>query len=240
MKLRLAWFYPDLMSLYGDRGNITALKYRCEKRDIKLEIKKISINDKFNSDDYDLAFLGGGQDKQQLIVADDLQKNKEELFKFYDDNKTMLAICGGYQLLGEYFKTKKGQIIKGLGIFNIHTIAEEKRMIGDMMIYCDFLNKEIVGFENHSGRTYLGEKAKPLGKVLKGFGNNGKDKKEGVIDKNFIGTYLHGPLLPKNPVLTDYFIKKSLENKYKKSIKLIKINNDLEDQAREFIINNKF
>jgi len=236
MKLTLGWFYPKLMNLYGDRGNIIALAYRCRKRNIELEIENINIGNKIDLNKFDLLFFGGGQDKEQIMVAEDLKKYQNDLRNFYNQNRPMLAICGGYQLMGAYFLTSEGRKIHGLGILDFFTRACEKRMIGNIAIKCSFLDNDIlVGFENHSGKTFLTNNQESLGQVIKGFGNNGVDKNEGIKSKNFIGTYLHGPILPKNPELADWFIQTALEIKYNKKIKLEAIDDNLEQKAKNYI-----
>lgn len=238
MKIILGWLYPNLMNLYGDRGNIIALEYRCKKRGIDFEVKNIEIGQKIDFTKIDLLFFGGGQDKEQLFVAKDLLERGKHISNFYNDQKPMLAICGGYQLLGKYFLTKDNEKILGLGLLDFYTKGGDTRMIGNIVIESNDLKiSKIIGFENHSGKTYLGNGTKSFGSVIKGYGNNGEDKKEGVISNNFIGTYMHGPLLPKNPQLTDWFIKTSLENKYKKQINLTIINDNFEQKARNYMYN---
>lgn len=244
INLRLAWLYSKTMNLYGDRGNILVLKKRAEWRGIGFDVIPMEIGDKFISDEFDMAFFGGGQDKEQFEVAKDLQTKKEELIKFFNQRKVMLAVCGGYQLLGKYFKTKNKEKIDGIGIFDVYTIGSDKRMIGDVKLNCGWLGEKVVGFENHSGKTYFGERKtnndqKEFGKVVSGYGNNAEDKTEGVKCNNFIGTYLHGPILPKNPKLADWMVETALEIKYKDKIKLKKTNDDLENKARKFVIDNK-
>jgi len=241
MKIILGWLYSKSMNLYGDRGNIIALSYRCKKRNIDFEIINIEIGEKNDLTEIDMLFFGGGQDKEQILVARDLLLRKKQIECFYNEQKPMLAVCGGYQLLGKYFLTKNYKKIEGLGLLDFYTVGGDKRMIGDIIVESDKLNIfKIVGFENHSGKTYLGSNVLALANVLKGFGNNGEDGKEGVTSNNFIGTYMHGPLLPKNSELTDWFIQKTLEQKYKKTIELDKINDNLEYMARDFIIKNKY
>ncbi len=231
MKLTIGWLYSKTMNLYGDRGNIIALVYRAKKRNIAVEVKEFEVDQKLDLSNIDLLFFGGGQDKEQFVVASDLQTKKTQIQKFYDQNKPMLAICGGYQLLGKYFKTKEGKIIKGIDILNLYTVGSDKRMIGNVEIKTNFLVNNLTGFENHSGKTFLTNLKETLGKVVRGFGNNGSDGLEGIKSNNFIGTYLHGPILPKNPELADWLIEKALEIKYNKPIKLIKLDDALENKA---------
>jgi len=244
MKLTIGWLYPDLMNTYGDRGNIIALTYRARKRNINVMIKRISLNNSPKEiDDCDLLFMGGAQDKQQEIVNNDLLKNKGKFLKEkIDDGAPGLYVCGAYQFLGKYYLTADSLKIIGLGIFDLYTKnpgLNYKRCIGDIIVKSDFLGGSfLVGFENHGGRTYLGKNILPFGKVLKGYGNNGEDKTEGAIYKNSIGTYLHGPILPKNPELTDWLIKKALEKKYQKKIVLKKIDNEIEKLAKNRFVGN--
>ncbi len=239
MKLVIAWLYPNLMNTYGDRGNIICLKKRCEWRNIQTEIKELNIGfDKKLLDQADILFMGGAQDKQQRIVEKDLRNKRNNLVEILKNNTPGLFICGAYQLFGNYYKDSSGLTIKGLEILNIHTESNRhKRMIGNILIKTDFNsgNKMIIGFENHGGETYLEKNVKPFGKVIKGYGNNGVDKYEGVLYNNWIFTYMHGPLLPKNPEIADFLIKCALEKKYNTNILLSKLDEELEKKARETI-----
>lgn len=213
MTLTIGYLYPDLMNIYGDTGNIIALKKRAEWRGIKVKIKEISLKEKVKKGECDLIFFGGGQDQQQSLVASDLESSgKGKVIKQeVERGVPLLAICGGYQLLGEYYKPHKGPKLQGVGLFPAYTVAGDKRMIGNITVTCNLLPATyLVGFENHSGQTYLKKNAMPLGLVLSGFGNNGGDKSEGCIYKNAIGCYMHGSLLPKNPNLADWLLQKAL------------------------------
>ena len=210
MKLRIAHLYPDLLNLYGDIGNITTVTKRCQWRGIEVETDQIYGNEKIHFTDYDLVFLGGGSDREQLLVRDKLISMKSEITAYVNDGGVLVAVCGGYQLLGSYYKLKN-ETIEGLEILNIQTEIGDTRLIGDVVIENEEFGT-IVGFENHGGRTYINDHT-PLGKVLYGHGNNGKDGAEGVVYKNVIATYLHGSLLPKNPVLCDHIIKLMLEQR---------------------------
>ena len=194
------------------------------------------MNDDFNKDDYDIVFFGGGQDYEQSIVSEDLINNKKTaLTEYVEEVKLLLAICGGYQLLGNYYRAPYGERLVGLGILNIYTEGGEKRFIGNTIIHNEEYNETYVGFENHSGRTYIND-LKPLGKCLKGYGNNGEDGKEGCIYKNTFCTYFHGSLLSKNPELADRFLKIALEKKYN-DVNLEPLKDDFELKAKESIIN---
>ncbi|MBI3887998.1 cobalamin biosynthesis protein CobQ [Candidatus Microgenomates bacterium] len=216
-KLRICWLYPELMSTYGDRGNIFVLQKRCLWRGIEAVIQNKPEN-------ADLIFGGGAQDRQQEIVMRELMSKKSVLEKLLNTNIPGLFVCGAPQLLGR----------PNLGLFDMETtFGFEKRLIGNLV------TDKFVGFENHGGRTYLGKGVKPFAKVVKGFGNNGEDKTEGAVYKNWIATYSHGPLLPKNPEIADWLIKTALEVKYKKKIKLESLDDTLENQAHDFIIKNR-
>lgn len=239
MKLTLGHLYPDLLNLYGDRGNIISIKKRCEWRNIDIEIKQFKLNDDIDFSELDIVFIGGGSDREQLIVGKKLLAIKNDFQKYIEDNGVTLTICGGYQLLGHYYKLQN-ETISALGILDIYTEAEKGRLIGNVVIESNFLsnNKTLVGFENHGGRTYINNHT-PLGKIVVGFGNNGKDGGEGVIYKNTIGTYLHGPILPKNPNLTDHLIFKALEKKYdykQEEFEKLTLNDELEYIAHNAVI----
>ncbi len=217
VSLRIAHLYPDMLNLYGDRGNIIVLTGRMRARGIDVQTEQITMGKAFNADDYDIFFIGGGQDFEQDVLLDDLTKGKDvQINKAIHSGKVMLAICGGYQMLGKYYKTYDGKILQYMGALDFYTEGREERMIGNYA-YKTKEGIEVVGFENHSGRTYLGKDTEPLGRVIKGYGNNGEDGTEGVRFLNTFGTYSHGPVLPKNPQLADLLISKALENKYGKS-----------------------
>ena len=243
--LTVGWLYPELMSTYGDRGNIIALEKRCEWRGIDVEVKRLDLG--FRISDLktcDMLFMGGAQDKQQKIVSDDLRKKADTLKKMIEDEIPGLYICGAYQFLGKYYKEADGTIIEGLGILDLYTESpgeNAERLIGNIVVNIhDSLfmlhNSSLVGFENHGGRTYLGTGVKPLGTVIKGFGNNGRDKTEGAVYKNSFGSYLHGPILPKNPHFADYLIKLALKKKYGSTIELKHLDDSLELLAHKAIL----
>lgn len=231
MIIRIAHLYPDMLNLYGDRGNIIALTERMKARGIDVITDAVTMGKSFNADDYDILFIGGGQDFEQDVLLSDLKKGKDvQISKAIQNGTVMLAICGGYQMLGKYYKTYDGKMLEYMGALDFYTEGKEERMIGNYA----FRTKEgteIVGFENHSGRTYLGKGVEPLGKVIKGYGNNGEDSTEGVRYKNTFGTYSHGPVLPKNPDFADLLISKAIENKYGKT-QLAKLDDSLEAKAR--------
>lgn len=220
-KLSICHLYPDLLDTYGDKGNILALKYRCGQRGIKFSYHTLTINEPLN-DEYDMYFIGGGQDQAQNIVGRDLQRKSEALKKSILNGAVLLSICGGYQLMQNYFKTASNNRIPGIGLFNAYTEASETRMMNNLLIELNpsitsklmGTSHNLIGFENHSGKTYLKKGTEPLGTVIAGSGNNGVDHTEGAIYKNAFGCYLHGSLLPKNPYFSDYLTKKALERKY--------------------------
>ena len=235
MELNICHLYPDLLNVYGDVGNILILKYRAEKRGIKVNIHNISLNDDFDHENTDILFFGGGQDFEQSIVSTDLKTKKRDALKEYIENeKVAIAICGGYQLLGNYYMTPNGEKIEGLGILDIYTESGSNRFIGNTVIYNEDFNETYVGFENHSGRTFINN-LKPLGKCINGFGNNGEDNYEGCIYKNTFCTYFHGSLLSKNPELADRLLTLALNKKYG-SITLEPLNDELELKAKDSII----
>lgn len=234
-EIKIGWLYPELMNVYGDRGNIITLKKRCEWRGIKVKVELLDIGfDQKLLTNCDLLMMGGAQDRQQTIVNKDLRRIKETLSKAIEKGVPGLYVCGGFQFLGKYYKEADGSIIDGLGIFDLYTenSASKKRLIGDIVIepQVDGLSDLIVGFENHGGRTFLGKKIKPLGKVIKGHGNNDNGY-EGAIYKNSIGTYLHGPILPKNPALADYLIAKAIGVNNLKPL-----DDNIENAARDSVI----
>ena len=213
-KLVIGWLYPELMSTYGDRGNIICLTKRCEWRGIKVKVQD-------DLSGADLVFGGGAQDRQQDIVFKDLLGKKSVLSKLLNNNVPGLFVCGAPQLLGRPY----------LGLFDMETkFGFKNRLIGNL------ITDKFVGFENHGGRTYLGPGVKPFAKVLRGFGNNGEDKTEGAVYKNWIATYSHGPLLPKNPEIADWLIKTALEVKYQKKLELKPLDDSLEWQAHQFVV----
>lgn len=217
LTLTLGHLYPDQLNLYGDRGNILVLSQRCRQRGIELRVVVLGIGDALAPDEYDMLFIGGGQDREQAPVAQDLHETKGiGLWAAIEDDMPVLAVCGGYQLLAHYYRPASGPDMRGLGVFDawtIHKGPHVARCIGDIAI--SWNGSTLVGFENHGGRTYLGT-AQPIGKVLRGYGNNAEDATEGAIYRNAYGTYMHGSLLPKNPHFADHLIELALQRKYGK------------------------
>ncbi|RBR31659.1 type 1 glutamine amidotransferase [Enterococcus cecorum] len=214
-ELHLCHLYGNLLNTYGDNGNLLILQYVAKKMGITLTTEIVSIHQEFKADDFDLIFFGGGQDFEQVIVAEDLPTKKEELTRYIENDGVMLAICGGYQLLGHYYIGAHGEQIKGIGALDHYTLSQENnRFIGDTEIYNEEFDETYYGFENHNGMTFLGKGEKPLGKVIQGKGNNGQDQTEGVIYKNVFGSYFHGPILARNEILAKRLILTALKKKY--------------------------
>ena len=218
MKLTIHHLYADMMNLYGDRGNVISIKKRCEWRGISVEVVDVGLTQRIEPTGCDLFLFGGGQDREQALLAEDLSGSKgADLRAIVEDGGVVLGVCGGYQLMGHSYETPEGEKLPGVGIFELHTEprkAEEGRLIGNVLVRVRAPetggSREIVGFENHGGRSYLGAGVDPLGEVVVGYGNNGKDGTEGARRLNAYGTYLHGSLLPKNPWLTDQLILSAL------------------------------
>lgn len=235
MEISIAHLYPKLLNLYGDMGNIITLKKRCEWRGISVKFEGIGIGDEIT--EHDLYFIGGGQDKQQQEVAAELYSNKDFLLKERDKGAVFLGICGGYQLFGHYYQPFEGDKLLGISLMDAYTVAGKKRFIGNVTVKTEFLKPEtLVGFENHSGLTYIQGDTTPLGKVVVGNGNNGQDGFEGGRFKNVFGTYLHGSLLPKNPHFADYLIELALEKRYGEKIKLASLDDEIELKTHHSLI----
>jgi len=280
MQLPICHLYPDLMNIYGDRGNSLTLVERCRRRGITVTVSDISLGDQLDPDAYDLYFFGGGQDQEQMLVSEDLQRGKgAALREAIEDGAALLSICGGYQLLGHFFRPFEGPEIPGVGLFDAWTVASRKRKIGNIVIRLkatadhgpltsppcarpptpspppstgEGVRKAataagvsaaggrqsavfLVGFENHSGNTYLGPGCRPLGRVQVGFGNNGEDGTEGAVYKNAFGCYLHGSVLPKNPHFADHLIRLALRRRYG-DVELTPLDDTLEWEAHRSAI----
>ncbi len=233
-KLRILHLYADRMSIYGDLGNIICLQKRLEWRSIAYEYITNTVNEKLHGK-YDLIFMGGGQDKGQVAVGKDLLTKKAYIKDLIESGVPALTICGGYQLFGKYFLTNDSGEIEGIDVFDVVTKATQLRMIGNVVSVSDKFGT-IVGFENHSGATKLGEEALPLAKVIQGYGNDGKSGFEGILYKSAIGTYLHGPLLPKNPAIADFLLTQAIR-RIDNNFQLKKINDNLAMQANVFAQN---
>jgi CobQ-like glutamine amidotransferase family enzyme len=232
--LRLIHLYPDLMSVYGDRGNVLALVRRAEWRGIDVEVNQLSVGDELDPSEADLIFFGGGQDREQEVVSPDFLRQKGEAVRqAVEDGAALLSVCGGYQLLGQSYTTVDGQELPGAGLFDVRSVPGPKRHIGNVLIetFLDGQPRTLVGFENHSGRTYLGKGVEPLGRAVVGAGNNGEDHTEGAIYKGAIGCYLHGSLLPKNPWLADRLLVAALQHRRGEPVELAPLDDRLEDEA---------
>lgn len=234
--LNIYHLYPDLLNLYGDRGNVIALVQRCRWRNIPVAVHKKNIGENLDFQKADILFLGGGSDREQNLIAADMNRHKKALKDAIEEGLVMLAVCGGYQLLGRYYLTPDGTKIPGLSILDFYTKAGKERLIGNIVLEISIGDQKfkVTGFENHGGRTYLGN-ISPFGKVLSGYGNNGHDGLEGARYKNVFCTYLHGPLLPKNPALTDYLILTALKRRGFGN-NLAPLDDTLEQKASEVII----
>ena len=233
MELRICHLYPDVLNLYGDRGNILCLRRRLEWRGIGVTVEERPIGSEAALGSFDLIFIGGGQDFEQETLLADLHRGRDaELRSAIGDGAAVLAICGGYQMLGNYYETHDGHRCDFIGAIDFYTAGGEQRMIGNYMFRCgaESGGSTVVGFENHSGRTCLGSGVAPLGTVLSGYGNNGEDGTEGVRWRNVFGTYSHGPLLPKNPALCDTILETALARKYG-AAKLEPLDDDAETKA---------
>ena len=232
LRLRLAHLYPKRMNIYGDRGNIMCLKRRCELRGIEFEAEPLELGDKLKPKETDLVFIGGAQDREQRLVADDMVKVKAKaLAEAAERDTVILAVCGGYQLIGKFYRGADGVELPGAGILDIwtaHPGPDAERFIGNVVV--KWGETTLVGFENHGGRTYLGKGAKPLAAVVAGYGNNGEDGTEGAVYRNVYGTYLHGSLLPKNPAFADFLIENALRRQ-QKDLRLAELDDRIETMA---------
>jgi lipid II isoglutaminyl synthase (glutamine-hydrolysing) len=214
--IRVGHLYPDYLNIYADRGNIAVLARRAAWRGHELEVAALGLGDAVVPGAHDLYYVGGGQDREQLLVAEDLVRKADALQEAADGGAAALAVCGGYQLLGRGYRGFHGEDMPGIGLLPLETVAGERRMIGDVLIECELEPGEkrtLAGFENHAGRTRLDPGAEPLGRVLAGFGNDGESGFEGCRAGRVVGTYLHGPLLPRNPWLADWLLEQALAHR---------------------------
>jgi CobQ-like glutamine amidotransferase family enzyme len=233
MVIKIGHLYPTLMSVAADRGNLYSIERRCKWRGIRIEVEPIYVKQTPDFTKYDLILIHGAADREMEVASKDIQHKASSLLEAAESNTVFLSVCAGYQLLGHYYKPFEGPEQKGVGLFDLYTEGSQTRYMTHMALECKFEEtgtKVLVGYENHSGRTYLGPKAQPIGKVLAGWGNNGKDSGEGAVYKNAFGTYTHGPVLPKNPWLTDLLIQRSLEHRYGK-VKLVPLDDSTENAA---------
>ena len=235
MRVVVGHLYPDYLNIYADRGNMAVLERRAAWRGIEFEYRTIGMGEPVSPGEHDLYYVGGGQDREQALVAEDLQQKGQALAEAVATGAAFLAVCGGYQLLGRYYRDRSGAELPGIGLLPHHTVAGERRMIGDVLLECELEPGErrtLAGFENHAGRTYLDEGAEPLGQVVAGFGNNGEDGLEGARVGGAIGTYLHGPLLPRNPWLADWLLARALARSLGETPQLEPLTDDFESRAQ--------
>lgn len=239
MRLRIGYLYASGMNVYGDRGNVLTLAQRCRWRGIEVEIVERGLHERGPLSEFDILFAGGGQDRDQIAVSQDLAGDAgKALIEAVEDDVVVLTICGTYQLLGQYFKTGSGQTLPGIGIFDAWTIAGSQRFIGDVIVRAEHAGQhfDLIGFENHSGLTYLGPKGQALGTVKVGGGNNGTDGFEGATYRQAFGTYLHGPLLPKNPAFADHLIRLAARRRYGDDLELPALDDRIELGAHSAMI----
>jgi CobQ-like glutamine amidotransferase family enzyme len=234
MRIVVGHLYPDYLNIYADRGNIAVLAKRAEWRGLALDVRSISVGDVVRPGEHDLFYVGGGQDREQALVAPDLAAKGDALRDALADGAALLAVCGGYQLLGRFYRDRAGAELPGAAVLPLHTVAGERRMIGDVLLDCELergVRRTLAGFENHAGRTYLAPGAEPLGRVVAGFGNDGESGYEGCRAGRALGTYLHGPLLPRNPWLADWLLAQALAHRAGEPPALEPLPNALEDEA---------
>jgi lipid II isoglutaminyl synthase (glutamine-hydrolysing) len=234
VKIRVGHLYPDYLNIYADRGNIAVLARRASWRGHQLDVEAVSVGDVLKPGAHDLLYVGGGQDREQALVAVDLATRADAVRESVTGGAAVLAVCGGYQLLGRSYRERDGAELPGIGLFPLDTVAGERRMIGDVLLECEWTGRTLAGFENHAGRTRLDEGAAPLGRVVHGFGNDGESGFEGCRVGRAIGTYLHGPLLPRNPWLADWLLAQALAHATGgEPAELEPLGDDLEAEAHE-------
>ncbi|MEG1751161.1 MAG: glutamine amidotransferase [Raoultibacter sp.] len=234
--VRIAYLFPDLLNLYGDGGNVACLRKRCEWRGIPVEVTAVHYGEHLDFESIDIVFMGGGPDREQRLAADELLRMKSDLRAYVENDGVLLAICGGYQLLGSEWLLG-GETVEGLGVVDMVTRrGGSARLIDNIVLATDLCSRPVVGYENHAGRTVLGAGMKPFGKVISktGHGNNDESGFDGVVYRNLIGTYLHGPLLGKNPGIADYLIKCAVERKQGSPVALAALDDGVENAANEF------
>ena len=235
MRIRVGHLYPDRLNIYADRGNIAVLAQRAAWRGFDLDVRAIGLGERVRPEEDDLLYIGGGQDREQALIAPDLAARSSELEEAVEGGCAILAVCGGYQLFGHFYRLLDGAELPGAGIFDLHTVAGERRMIGDVLLECDLDggSRTLAGFENHAGRTILGPSAEPLGRVVAGFGNDGESGFEGCRRGRAVGTYLHGPLLPRNPWFADWVLAQALAHRQGETPELEPLPDELEGRAHE-------
>ncbi len=234
MKIRVGHLYPDYLNIYADRGNIAVLSRRAAWRGHELELRAVTVGETVRAGAHDLLYIGGGQDREQALVAPDLAGKGEDVVEAVADGAALLAVCGGYQLMGRAYRDRHGAELPGVGLFPLETIAGERRMIGDVLLECELepgRTRTLAGFENHAGRTKLEAGAEPLGRVVSGFGNDGESGFEGCYVRRAVGTYLHGPLLPRNPWFADWLLSQALTHRAGEPVELEPLADELEAEA---------
>ena len=234
MKIVLGHLYPDYLNIYADRGNMAVLARRAAWRGIELDYRPLGLDGAVVPGEHDLLYIGGGQDREQALVAVNLAAKGETIREAAAGGAAVLAVCGGYQLLGRFYRDRSGAELPGIGLLPLHTVAGERRMIGDVLLECELeagVKRTLAGFENHAGRTFLEPGAEPLGRVIAGFGNNGEDGFEGCRAGRATGTYLHGPLLPRNPWFADWLLEQALAHRLGEAPKLDPLPEDFEPAA---------
>jgi CobQ-like glutamine amidotransferase family enzyme len=234
MKIMVGHLYPDYLNIYADRGNIAVLARRAGWRGHELDVHAVSMRDAVHPGEYDLLYIGGGQDREQALVAQDLATKAAGVLESVAAGAALLAVCGGYQLLGRSYRDFHGVDLPGIGLFPLDTVAGKRRMIGDVLLECELepgKRRTLAGFENHAGRTRLDAQAQPLGRVLAGFGNDGKSGWEGCRVGRAVGTYLHGPLLPRNPWFADWVLAQALAHRLGTPPELDPLPDELETEA---------
>jgi CobQ-like glutamine amidotransferase family enzyme len=234
VRIVVGHLYPDYLNIYADRGNIAVLARRAMWRGHELEVRSVSVGEPVRPGEHDLLYIGGGQDREQALVAEDLVGKADGIVAAVDAGAALLAVCGGYQLLGRSYRDFRGEELPGIGLLPLDTVAGEKRMIGDVLLECELEPGErrtLAGFENHVGRTRLDPGVQPLGRVIAGFGNDGESGWEGCRAERVVGTYLHGPLLPRNPWFADWVLEQALAHRLGEPTRLDPLPDELELQA---------
>ncbi|MGZ8696774.1 MAG: type 1 glutamine amidotransferase [Gaiellaceae bacterium] len=234
MKIVVGHLYPDYLNIYADRGNIAVLSRRAAWRGHELDVRPVSVGEPVHPGEHDLLYVGGGQDREQALVAQDLLAKAAGVLESVAQGAAVLAVCGGYQLLGRTYRDFHGVDLPGIGLFPFDTVAGDTRMIGDVLLECELepgVRRTLAGFENHAGRTRLDPGAQPLGRVGAGFGNDGKSGWEGCRVGRAVGTYLHGPLLPRNPWFADWLLAQALAHRHGEAPELAPLADELEDEA---------
>jgi CobQ-like glutamine amidotransferase family enzyme len=234
VKIVVGHLYPDYLNIYADRGNIAVLSRRAAWRGHELDVRPVSVGEPVDPGEHDLFYIGGGQDREQALVAQDLLAKAAGVRDSVAEGVALLAVCGGYQLLGRTYRDVQGADLPGIGLFPFDTVAGDTRMIGDVLLECELepgVRRTLAGFENHAGRTRLDSGAQPLGRVVAGFGNDGESGWEGCRVGRAVGTYLHGPLLPRNPWLADWLLAQALAHRLGDAPELAPLADELEDEA---------